>query len=66
MRDYRVYGLDDAGRIKGAEILACRDDAAAVDRGTELLALYPKVEVWELARLVRELARRSAGDCPTP
>ena len=51
---YRCYLLGEDGKIKGAEIIECATDAAALDEAERRLAAdeYPAIEVWDMARRV--------------
>ncbi|MGE5565073.1 MAG: hypothetical protein ACM3YN_02795 [Parcubacteria group bacterium] len=54
MRDYRVYYLDENGRVVRRESLRCESDEQAV----ALLdgpRKEPVVELWDLGRLVRRI-----------
>jgi hypothetical protein len=54
VRDYRVYYLDDGGRVVRRETLRCESD----DKALALLDAprkEPVVELWDLGRLVKRL-----------
>jgi hypothetical protein len=52
MPEYRIFLLDDAGRIAGASaVIVCETDEQAVAE-TKALSLGPKVEVWQGSRMV--------------
>ena len=48
--DYRVYVLDNAGRIRRVMPLHCSDDTEAL-----LLAVERVVEIWQQRRFVARL-----------
>jgi hypothetical protein len=60
MRRYRIYALDEAGRVSQSHNFDCRDDLLALAEG-ERLSQANAVEVWEGARLV---ARVKPGNAP--
>jgi hypothetical protein len=54
VRDYRVYYLDEGGRVVRRETLRCESD----DKALALLEAprkEPVVELWDLGRLVKRL-----------
>ena len=54
MRDYRVYYLDEGGRVVRRETLRCKSD----DQALALLDTprpEPVAELWDLGRLVKRL-----------
>jgi hypothetical protein len=54
VRDYRVYYLDEGGRVVRRETLRCESD----DKALAVLAAprkEPVVELWDLGRLVKRL-----------
>ncbi|HEX6860050.1 MAG TPA: hypothetical protein VF138_07625 [Caulobacteraceae bacterium] len=58
MRDYRVYYLDENGKVVRREVLRCEND----DRAIALLDQprpEPVVELWDLGRLVTRMDGRS-------
>jgi hypothetical protein len=46
MAAYRIYGLDERGRIRFGDFVACSDDGQAMAEAQRLLARYAKAEVW--------------------
>ena len=60
MRRYRIYALDEAGRVARSHDFDCRDDLLALAEG-ERQSDANAVEVWEGARLV---ARVKPGNAP--
>lgn len=62
MADYRFYQLA-RGRIVGAEVHGCADDAAAFATARTLLAsaspVCDAIEVWLLTRLVGTVNRQT-------
>lgn len=46
MDSYRIYGLDETGRIRYGEYVDAQSDAEAVDAATQLLSWHPGAEVW--------------------
>jgi hypothetical protein len=59
MRHYRIYSLDDQGRISFAHETQCPDDLAALSEG-EKLSDHGAVEVWEGSRLVARVKAENA------
>lgn len=55
---YRIYLLDEAGRISRARDVDCEDDAAAIATA-RLIASTQGVEIWQRTRLVASLPRLS-------
>ena len=58
MRDYRVYYLDETGRVLRREVLRSESDEMAIallDRPRP----EPVVELWDLGRLVKRLDGKS-------
>ena len=58
MRDYRVYYLDENGRVLRREVLRSENDERAIallDRPRE----EPVVELWDLGRLVKRIDAKS-------
>lgn len=54
MRDYRVYYLNESGRVVRRETIRCESD----ERALALLDAprkEPIVELWDLGRLVKRL-----------
>lgn len=54
VRDYRVYYLDEGGRVVRRETLRCESD----DKALALLEAprkEPVAELWDLGRLVKRL-----------
>jgi hypothetical protein len=54
---YRIYGLAEDGRIRGASSRQFVDDAEAIGHARSLLEIHPGVEIWQTDRLVRKLER---------
>lgn len=55
-RDYRIYKVDEAGRLLGAPtIYAAESDQAALSFAMQLRADDAGVSVWQAGRLVLEL-----------
>jgi hypothetical protein len=54
---YRIYGLGEDGRIRGASSRQFVDDADAISHARGLLDVHPGVEIWQTDRLVRKLER---------
>ncbi len=54
---YRIYGLAEDGRIRGASSQQFVDDAEAIGHARSLLDVHPGVEIWQTDRLVRKLKR---------
>src|ERR1019366_9384479 len=52
MSVYRFCMLDPAGQIRDYCVLSCSTLEDAYDKGQQLLAEWPKVEIWESARRV--------------
>jgi hypothetical protein len=54
MTAYRCYFLDENGKINGVDIVERETDAAAVEEAQRRRdnSGYPKIEVWDRARLV--------------
>lgn len=46
MESYRIYGLDQQGRIIFADYVDCLGDGEAIAQGRRLLESYPGAEVW--------------------
>ena len=67
MTQYRLYTLSSERRkITGPpEIVDCTDDAAAVERATQLLDGHA-IEVWESARLIVRLEPKTNRGSPPP
>jgi hypothetical protein len=62
MTDYRVYGLDDKGRIRFGDFVSCRSEADAVEAARHLLERFPVAEVWLGARrIAAETAHGGSG-----
>ena len=51
MANYRLYHLDDAGKIERAEWISAEDDADA-ERQARAIELHSSIEVWDRHRLV--------------
>lgn len=58
MRDYRVYYLDENGRVLRREALRCNSDEQAIAL-LDQPRPEPVVELWDLGRLVKRLDGRS-------
>ena len=54
MRDYRVYYLDEGGRVVRRETLRCESDEQAL-AVLEAPRSEPVVELWDLGRLVKRM-----------
>ena len=54
---YRIYGLAEDGRIRGASSRQFVDDAEAIGHALGLLDIHAGVEIWQTDRLVRKLER---------
>ena len=54
---YRIYGLAEDGRIRGASSRQFVNDAEAIGHARDLLELHPGVEIWQTDRLVEKLER---------
>ena len=52
MTDYRIYPLDDRGRLVSSFGANCRDDAAACAYARTALKEGAQAEVWSGARCV--------------
>lgn len=67
MVDYRFYQLA-RGRIIGAEVHDCADDAAAQFKARALLAaatpVCDAIEIWLLSRLVGAVSRQDGQTSP--
>ena len=65
MKQYRVYSLDQAGRIALAQDVHCRDDLDALTWAENAVG-REGLEIWEGARLVARVkpdnAPLNAGD----
>jgi hypothetical protein len=59
MRHYRIYSLDQTGRICLAEDFECANDREAEQEG-KLHAEKHAIEVWERTRLVASIERKAA------
>jgi hypothetical protein len=54
VRDYRVYYLDEDGRVVRREALRCESDEQAL-AVLEAPRPEPVVELWDLGRLVKRM-----------
>ena len=52
MDGYRVYLIDHTNRIRRGHEVLCRSEAEACEKARELLAEFPKAEVWRGAKRV--------------
>lgn len=57
VRDYRVYYIDESGRVVRREVLRCENDERAVAL-LEQPRGEPVVELWDLGRLVTRIDAR--------
>lgn len=57
MAGYRLYFLDDNGRIRDAAEFECADDAEALTQA-QSRADGRDMELWSGARVVRKIAKR--------
>jgi hypothetical protein len=55
MADYRLYCLDNAGRISLADWIEADTDDEAIEKARERQQGARKCEIWERRRLVRTL-----------
>jgi hypothetical protein len=67
MTAYRCYLIAEDGKIKGAEVIQCPTDAAALEQAQRRLAGcgYPMIEVWHKAQrigIVGDTQRNYAPD----
>ena len=59
MTVYRLYEIDEAGRVRGASIIMdARDDAEVVERA-QAYREFHAVEIWDGSRRVAWLHRKS-------
>lgn len=58
MRDYRVYYLDERGRVLRREVLRSDNDERAIAILDQPRS-EPVVELWDLGRLVKRIDSRS-------
>ena len=58
MPEYRAYILNRDGHIESFEPIDCPDDVAAITAAKRLIADYG-IELWQGARLVSTLSRKS-------
>ena len=49
---YRLYPLDNRGRIEGSHDATCADDQQAIALAQRIVATGGQVEVWAARRLV--------------
>ena len=64
MQTYRIFLVDEQNQYKGAEVLECLDDQAALEHA----GLYvdgSDVEVWEHERLVAKLTANQPPEIKT-
>lgn len=54
LRDYRVYYLDEGGRVVRRETLRCESDEKALAL-LDAPRKEPVAELWELGRLVKRI-----------
>ena len=54
-RDYRIYKIDDAGRMLGAPVIySARSDETALGFALQTRADHEGISVWQAGRLVQE------------
>lgn len=58
---YRLYFLDDAGKIANVAELECADDEAAISAAAELKSQRAR-ELWDRARVVRRFHADATQD----
>jgi hypothetical protein len=66
---YRFYLLDSDGHLVKAHIAECSTDRQIIDTAEALLAAWVSarsIEVWDRARLVRRMERRTAASRAQP
>ena len=56
MATYRIYRIGSGGRLQLGEGFQARNDAAAIERASELREGQP-VEIWEGGRLVGRVSK---------
>ena len=61
MKNYKIYSLDQVGRIDRAQDMECADDLDALDWAEKTAGHGPGLEVWQGSRLV---ARVKPGNAP--
>ena len=64
MIQYRMFEIDDRGRIVGARILDCRDDQDAIEQARKSAVLCG-FELWAGARFVGRMQPAQSADLRT-
>lgn len=59
MRHYRLYCLDETGRIGLAEWIEAADDADAIRQAHDLNERALKCEIWQGQRLVATIGQQA-------
>ncbi|HEY0568941.1 MAG TPA: hypothetical protein VGD13_12595 [Xanthobacteraceae bacterium] len=64
MPEYRIYSLDPAGHFNHVQEIVCADDAASIERATQMTR-QNTVEVWHRGQFVAKIERGAQSDAAT-